>query len=464
MPPSVKLVAIDDTPASLELVSESLQQDGLTIFTATDPEEGLDLIFQERPQIVLLDLVMPKLSGLEVLERVVEFDPAIDVILMTAHYTTETAVEAIQKGASDYLNKPVSISALRSRVEKLLADVRRRQRALDLDTEMVETSRFEGMIGRSPLMWDLFARIRRVAPHYRSTLITGPTGTGKDLVAKALHNLSPASSGRFVTCNCSAVVETLFESELFGYVKGAFTGAASDKMGLMEFAHGGTLFLDEIGDMPLSTQAKLLRALQNQEVTRVGSVTPRKVDVRVIAATNRDVRDLMAQKHFREDLYYRLAMVELRTPALADRREDLPLLEKFLLDRFTAQFNKCIRGLTRRAQIVLARHSWPGNIRELENVLGHACMMAMGDMIDVEDLPASLWNQERAAGNSHEPEPPGNSATSFSVSPAVSFDEHEKGLLADALERAGGNQSEAARLLRISRDRLRYKMAKYDLH
>jgi DNA-binding NtrC family response regulator len=459
MLPSVKLVAIDDTPTSLELVSESLQQEGLSIFTATDPEEGLDLVFQEHPQIVLLDLVMPKLSGLDVLERIVEFDPAIDVILMTAHYTTETAVEAIQKGASDYLNKPISIPALRSRVEKLLSDVRQRQRALELDSELLETSRFEGMIGRSPLMWDLFARIRRVAPHYRSALVTGPTGTGKDLVAKALHNLSPAGSGRFVTCNCSAVVETLFESELFGYVKGAFTGAAGDKMGLMEFAHGGTLFLDEIGDMPLSTQAKLLRALQNQEVTRVGSVTPRKVDVRVIAATNRDVQDLIAQKQFREDLYYRLAMVELRTPALADRREDLPLLEKFLLDRFAVQFNKDIRGLTRRAQIVLARHSWPGNIRELENVLGHACMMAISDMIDVEDLPGSLRHNERtvvaAAGNSHEPEQSGDSQ--------VSFDEHEKGLLADALERASGNQSEAARMLRISRDRLRYKMAKYNL-
>src|SRR3984885_11072905 len=265
MLPGIKLVAIDDTPASLELVSEALQQDGLTIFTSTDPEEGLDLIYQEHPQIVLVDLMMPKLTGLQVLERVVEFDPSIDVILMTAHYSSETAVEAIQKGASDYLNKPISIPALRVRVEKLLADARRRQRALVLDSELVDTARFEGMIGRSPLMWDLFARIRRVAPHYRSALITGPTGTGKDLVAKRLHNLSPAKSGRFVTCNCSAVVETLFESELFGYVKGAFTGAATDKMGLFEFAHGGTLFLDEIGDMPSNTQAKLLRTLQNQE-------------------------------------------------------------------------------------------------------------------------------------------------------------------------------------------------------
>ncbi len=456
MPPSIKLVAIDDTPESLELVSEALQQEGLAIFTATDPEDGLDLVFQEHPQIVLVDLVMPKLSGLEVLERIVEFDPAIDVILMTAHYTTETAVDAIRKGACDYLNKPISISALRSRVEKLLAAARQRQRALALDTELLETSCFEGMIGRSPIMWELFAHIRRVAPHYRSALITGPTGTGKDLVAKALHNLSPANSS-FVTCNCSAVVETLFESELFGYVKGAFTGATSDKMGLFEFAHGGTLFLDEIGDMPLSTQAKLLRALQNQEITRVGSVTPRKVDVRVIAATNRDVQELIAHKQFREDLYYRLAMVELRTPALADRREDLPLLEKFLLDRFRNQFNKDIRGLTRRAQIVLARHSWPGNVRELENVLGHACMMTISDMIDVEDLPASLRNGRAVAVTaSSAQEAEQNQST-------VSFDEHEKGLLASALERAGGNQSEAARILRISRDRLRYKMGKYDL-
>src|SRR5579863_9673076 len=390
MAPTVKLVAVDDTASSLELVAESLQQEGLAIYTSTDPEEGLDLVFREHPQIVLLDLVMPKMSGLDMLERIIAFDPAIDVILMTAHYTTETAVEAIQKGACDYLNKPISIPALRSRVERLLTDARQRQRALELDRELIETSKFEGMIGRSPLMWDLFAQIRRVARHYRSALITGPTGTGKDLVAKALHNLSPASSGRFVTCNCSAVVETLFESELFGYVKGAFTGATADKMVLFEFASGGTIFLDEIGDMPLTTQAKLLRVLQNQEITRVGSVTPRKVDVRIVAATNRDVQDLIEQKQFREDLYYRLAMVELRTPALADRKEDLPLLEKFLLDRFSKQFDKQISGITRRAQIQLARHSWPGNIRELENALGHACMMTLGDMIDVEDLPPSI--------------------------------------------------------------------------
>jgi DNA-binding NtrC family response regulator len=456
MPLTVKLLAVDDTPSSLELLSESLRQEGLAIFTSTDPEEGLELVYREHPQVVLLDLVMPKMSGLQMLERIVEFDPAIDVILMTAHYTTETAVEAIQKGACDYLNKPVSIPALRTRVAKLVAGVRQRQRALQLDQELLETCRFEGMIGRSPLMWELFARIRRVAPHYRSALITGPTGTGKDLVATALHSLSPAGSGRFVTCNCSAVVETLFESELFGYVKGAFTGANSDKMGLIEYAHGGTLFLDEIGDMPLATQAKLLRTLQNQEVTRVGSVTPRKVDVHVVAATNRDVEELIAQKQFREDLYYRLAMVELKTPALNERKEDLPLLEKYFLERFSTQFNKEIRGLTRRAQIVLAKHSWPGNIRELENALGHASMMTMSDVIDVEDLPQSIRRQD-----GWKQAPAGESSQGSDSS--ASFEDHEKELLVDALARASGNQSEAARILKISRDRMRYKMAKYDL-
>ena len=228
-------------------------------------------------------------------------------------------------------------------------------------------------------------------------------------------------------------------------------------MGLVEFAHGGTLFLDEIGDMPLTTQAKLLRVLQNQEVTRVGAVTPRKVDVRVVAATNRDVPEMIAQRQFREDLYYRLAMVELKTPALAERKEDLPLLEKFILERFSGQFKKDIRGITRRGQILLARHSWPGNIRELENALGHACMMTMSDMIDVEDLPIYRPKERAHAAAAS------SDGTLEALDPSGSLEEHEMRLLADALEQADGNQSAAARILRISRDRMRYKMAKYNL-
>ena len=452
-----KLVAIDDTPESLELITEALSEDPIQIFTSTDPEDGLEMVFHERPQIVLLDLVMPKLSGMEVLERIVEFDPGIEVILMTAHYSTESAVEAIKKGASDYLNKPISITLLRDRVHKLMEEARQRQRSHELDNELLTASQFEGMVGRSPVMWDLFARIRRVAPHFRTVLLTGATGTGKELAARALHQLSPVSGGRYVVCNCSAVVETLFESELFGYVKGAFTGANQDKMGLFEYAHNGTLFLDEIGDMPMNTQAKLLRVLQNQEVQRVGSLSPRKVDARVIAATNHDLKALISQSRFREDLYYRLSMVEIRTPRLAERKEDLALLEHYFIRKFAEQYQKTIQGLTQRAQIVLARYSWPGNVRELENVLGSACMMVMGETIDVADLPENMHPHALDASAAVAP------GVGSELDKDLSLEEQERLLLISALERSGGNQSQAARLLRISRDRMRYKMSKHNL-
>ena len=449
----VQMVIIDDNAGSLELLSTALARDGLRIITAQDPEDGLEAIFREHPDIVLTDLVMPGTSGMEVLERVVEFDPAIDVILMTAHYTSESAVEAIQKGASDYLNKPVSISGLRERISKLIEDTRRRQRAMALGDELLENAQFEGMVGRSAAMWEAFSRIRRIAPHYRSVLLTGETGTGKELAARALHNLSPVAHGRFVVLNCSAVVETLFESELFGHVRGSFTGATQDKAGLFEFADKGTIFLDEIGDMPIGTQAKLLRTLQNQEVLRVGSLTPRKVDVHVIAATHRDLHAAIAEKQFREDLYYRLSMIEVRLPPILERKEDLPLLTKYFVEKFSSQFRKDIRGLTQRAQVVLARHNWPGNVRELENVLGHACIMAVAETIDVQDLPEYLRFPSRRGVSPPVAAPQGDET----------FEGHEKRLLADALAKAAGNQSQAARELRIGRDALRYKMRKHGL-
>jgi DNA-binding NtrC family response regulator len=458
---SVSLVIIDDNPGSLELLSSALAQDDLNIAVASDPESGLDLVYELHPQIVLTDLVMPGMSGMEVLERIMEFDPATDVILMTAHYSTESAVEAIRKGASDYLNKPIPIATLRQRIGQMVGEARRRQRALQLENELLTGCEFEGIVGNSPLMWDMFSKIRRVAPHYRTVLVTGETGTGKDLAARALHRLSPVSQGRYVVLNCSAVVETLFESELFGHVKGAFTGATQDKMGLFEHAHGGTLFLDEIGDMPLATQAKLLRALQNQEIQRVGSLSARKVDVRVIAATHRDLPAAIAERQFREDLYYRLSMVEIRIPKLAERREDLPLLERSFIAKFAGQYGKNVRGLTPRAQILLGRHHWPGNVRELENVIGHACMMVMGDTIDVRDMPEYLWNSsERASSAIANAEQDGAQPSPGGV---ASLEDQERRLIVQALESAGGNQSRAARLLRIGRDALRYKLKKYNL-
>ena len=452
--PALSLLIIDDNPGSLELLSSALAQPDLEILTASDPEEGMDLVHSRHPQIVLTDLIMPGMTGMEVLERVMEFDPATEVILMTAHYSTESAVEAIKKGASDYLNKPVSIAALRTKIGALLESARKRLRASQIADELLASAEFEGIIGNSPSMWDMFSRIRRIAPHYRAVLIAGETGTGKDLISQALHRLSPASQGRYVVLNCSAVVETLFESELFGHVRGSFTGATHDKAGLFEHAHGGTLFLDEIGDMPLSTQAKLLRVLQNQEVLRVGSLTPRKVDVRVIAATNRDLRTEIAEKRFREDLYYRLSMVEINVPSLEVRKEDLPLLERHFIAKFAAQYGKEISGLTRRAQIRLSLHTWPGNVRELENVIGHACMMTMGDTIDVQDLPPYL--------NSASP-PEEAAAAPENVSGVATLEDQERQLIMRAMQSASGNQSEAARLLRIGRDALRYKLKKHNL-
>ena len=438
--PSVILLAIDDDPTSLELIIEALSREGLEILTAGDPETGLELFVRVHPQIVLVDLMMPIMSGMDLLERIIASDPAAEVILMTGHYSTESAVEAIQKGARDYLTKPLDLEKLRGRITGLLAEAKHREHAFQLDRELLETYQFEGMIGRSPLMLDVFAKIRRIAPHFRTALVSGNTGTGKELVARALHRLSPASSCPFVVCNCAAVVETLFESELFGYVRGAFTGATQDKVGLFEFANGGTVFLDEIGEMPLAAQAKLLRVLQNQEVQRVGSPAVRKVDVRVVAATNRDLRALVTEGEFREDLYYRFGTIEIILPPLADRKEDLPLLQRYFVERYAREYKKKINGITRRAQAILASYSWPGNIRELDNVIGLAAMMIEGNVIDAKDLPPHLSTQAPK--------------TSRREKDLVSFEELQRRHLQHVLAHVGGDKTRAAEILGISRSSL----------
>ena len=451
-PSKVSVLVVDDHPGSLEFVSSALRTDGVDVLTSSNPEDALETVYRVRPQVILTDLVMPGMTGMDLLERVVEFDPSIQVVLMTAHYSTESAVEAIRKGACDYLDKPIKVGVLRERVGRLIEDARQMQRAGRLEQELLDSCQFEGIVGRSPLMWEVFSRIRRIAPHFRTVLITGETGTGKDLIARGLHRLSPVGTGRFVALNCSAVVETLLESELFGHVRGAFTGAVVDKPGMFEHAHGGVLFLDEVGDMSAGAQSKLLRALQNQEVQRVGSLATRKVDVRVVAATHRDLREKVANGSFREDLFYRLSMIEIRVPPLRDRKEDLPLLERYFVRKYSEQFNKTVRELTQRAHLALARHNWPGNVRELENVVGHSCMMTGSEVIDVGDLPDYLVSP------SHVASPVGHDNPS-----PQSFEEHERQLIADALARSGGNQSEAARMLRIGRDALRYKIKKHGL-
>jgi DNA-binding NtrC family response regulator len=432
-----KLLVIDHEPRALELIKGTLLDSGLEILTAKGAAEGLDILRRTCPRIVLLDLMMPGVVGLEMLTSILSMDPGTEVILMTADYSAEAAVEAIQKGACDYLSKPLNLDNLRRRISQLLQEAEERRRTYRLDHELVNACQFEGIVARSPVMLDVFAKIRRVAPHFGTALVTGATGTGKELVARALHRLSPAASNPFVVCNCSAIVESLLESELFGYVKGAFTGAAQDKIGVFEYANHGTVFLDEIGELPLAAQGKLLRVLQNHEIQRVGSPVPRTVDARVIAATNRNLRSMVSEGTFRADLYYRLAMVEIKLPGLAERREDLPLLERYFLEKYAAEYKKPLTGMTRRAQSRLANYSWPGNIRELENVIGNACMMVDGTLIDVGDLPDPIRGQAKDLPSQDDI--------------LISLDELQKRHTRRVLERVGGNKSQAAEILGISR-------------
>ncbi|MCS7023418.1 MAG: sigma-54 dependent transcriptional regulator [Bryobacteraceae bacterium] len=430
------MLAIDDDPSCLDLLRAALEREGLEITTSEDPEDGLTLVERQHPQIVLVDVMMPKMSGMEVLEKIRQIEPAADVILITAHYSTDAAVKAIRAGACDYLTKPLNLDDLEARVGGLIEEWSRRWRAHRLDEELVEAYQFQGMIGRSPAMLDVFTRIHRVAPHYRTALVTGPTGTGKELVARALHDRSPVSGGRFVVCNCAAIPETLLESELFGHVKGAFTGAMQDRIGLFEYAHGGTLFLDEIGEMPLAAQAKLLRAIQQQEVQRLGSPASKQVNVRIVAATNRDLRQAVAQKQFREDLFFRLSMVEVSLPALADRMEDLPLLIRHFLHKACQQFGKEINGLSRQAEAILTRYGWPGNIRELQNVIEYAVMVAEREEIQRQDLPEYFLRPETRLE---------------AESRWLTLDQMQRRYAREVVEAMGGDKGKAAALLGVSR-------------
>ena len=440
--PIRRLVAIDSDPHTLALIQDVLRSDFLEIFTSSDCNEGLALIREKRPHIVLLDKGMPNDIGIGLLEQITDLDPGIETILMAGQYDTEFAVEAIKKGACDYLGKPISIPQLRKTIENILIELGKRRESSVLDEQLLQSFQLQGMVGRSPLMLDLFRKIRRVAPHFRTALLLGETGTGKELAAKALHRLSNAASGPFVACNCGAIVEGLAETELFGCVKGAYTGATQDRVGLFEHANGGTILLDEIGELSLATQTKLLRVLQNQEIRRVGSTTARKIDVLVLGATHRDLPAMVRQGTFREDLYYRLSMMTLSVPSLVERKEDLPLLTRHFIHVFSKQYKKQVRGLTRRAQVVLGRHSWPGNIRELENVLNHGCMLADGNAIDVRDLPDYMRNLPEVGLGS-----------------LLSMDEVQKRHARLLVERMG-NKKQAAELLGISRTKLYDLLAK----
>ena len=434
----LSLLVIEDDPSLGDPILRSLRQMPVNVFVAHDVDSALVLLRQHRPRIVLLDLDLRASQGLDLLEHIVKFDPGIEVILTSGEYVPSLAIDAIQRGAADYLTKPISVAGLRARVERSIEAAQRNKHTRELDAELLSSFRFQGMVGRSPRLLDLFNKVARVAPHFRTVLISGASGTGKELVARSLHHLSPAGKGPFVVCNCAALPEALAESEMFGFIKGAFTGAVRDTAGLFEQADNGVVFLDEIGEMPLAMQAKLLRVLQTHEIQRVGSAKPRKLNIRVIAATNRDLPSAVADRTFRDDLYYRLSSVHLQLPPLVERMEDLILLQRHFVEKFSKQYAKDIKGLSRRAQNLLAQHSWPGNVRELENLIAHACMMCEGGVADVVHFPPSFKLEP----------------VTRTLLPLVSLKDAQKKYVLQVLEAVEGNKARAADILGISRSTL----------
>jgi DNA-binding NtrC family response regulator len=452
------LVVVDDEQGILDVVSRFARRAGFDVIACSGGREAIALLQTRRADLVMVDLRMPDVGGLDVLRTIRETDPHCQAVLMTGYASVDTAVEAIKLGAMDYLSKPIDFG----RLDQLLASVRdeiaRRRSLVSSESDLARQLEFCGMIGRGPLMQDLFGLIRRLAPHVRTALISGDTGTGKELVARALHKIGPRRERRFVTVNCSAVVETLFESELFGHVRGAFTGATENKPGLFEAADGGTLFLDEIGELPLTVQAKLLRVLELGEVHRVGSLEPRRVNVHVIAATNRDLRADLAAGRFRSDLYYRLNVVEVVLPRLRDRPEDIPYLTAAFVRETSERLRKPLLGVTPGAERLLASALWDGNVRELRNVIERACILADGDVITERELAGSLTGRQSAAVPAAPPRTVDTRPADGELLVNVERDHIQR-----ALARAGGNKKAAAQMLGLSRRALYRRLERLEL-
>jgi two-component system response regulator HydG len=451
------LVVVDDEQGILDVVSRFARRAGYDTETCSNGRDAIALLQARRADLVMVDLRMPDVGGLDVLRAIRDIDPRCQAVLMTGYASVETAVEAIKLGATDYLSKPLDFP----RLEQLLAGVRddleRRRSLLSIEGDVARRLEFCGMIGRGPAMQELFGMLRRLAPHVRTALVTGETGTGKELVARALHQMGPRKDRRFVTVNCSAVVETLFESELFGHVRGAFTGATDHKPGLFELADNGTLFLDEIGELPMSVQAKLLRVLELGEVHRVGSLEPRKVSVHVLAATNRDLRAEVAAGRFRSDLYYRLNIVEVKLPPLRERREDIPYLTASFVRDTAERLQKTVVGLTPGAERVLAASSWDGNVRELRNVVERACILCDGDLITERELAVSM------PSTPYSPQHVAHAASGFEAPDDALLVNVEREHIQRALVRANGNKKAAARMLGLSRRALYRRLERLDL-
>jgi two-component system response regulator HydG len=439
---TMTVCVVDDDPSMVEMLRTTIEHLGFGALGTTDPKEALEHIRTGRCRVVLSDLKMPEMDGLKLLEQALEQDPGVHIILMTGFYSLDSAIEAIKRGAYDYLCKPLERPRLKKTLDELAELYSQRRRIRELEEQLLVDLEFHGIVGKSPAMLEVFDLARKVAKHYTNVLLTGQTGTGKELVAKAIHQMSPLGQQRFAICNCSAMVDTLLESQLFGHVRGSFTGASDTRPGLFEYASGGTVFLDEVGETSLAMQAKLLRVIQNREIQRVGSPEVRHVDVRLIAATNRDLRAAVLAGRFREDLFYRLSTIQIRVPSLAERLEDIPILVQYFLKKYNEAYGKRILGLTRRAQTVLLQHAWPGNVRELENVISSASITSVNDFIDVDDLPEQVQKPQGSAGARGEPWRP------------LPLEEVRRQHIHRVLEMCEGNRVRASQILGIGRTSL----------
>jgi len=450
-----RILIVEDEEKLRRVLELQLMTAGFDVDKAPNAEEGLKQV--DRASLVLSDLRLPRMDGLEFVKQVRSQNAQVPVIMMTAYGSVETAVEAMKSGATDFLLKPFSLDHLLQVVSKALEVRDLREENRELKAELGRRYEFDNIIGRSGAMQEIFATIERVAPSRATVLLTGESGVGKDLIARAIHFHSPRKDRPLVKINCSALPENLMESELFGYEKGAFTGAQTSKPGKFEQADTGTVFLDEIGDVPTPIQVKLLRILQEREFERLGSNVTRHIDVRLVAATNQDLRAALENGTFREDLYYRLNVVPLNIPPLRERKVDIPQLANHFVHKLAPDAGTPVEGITEAAMEKLVNYHWPGNVRELENVIERSLVMATGKQLDVNDIRLENAPRPKAAGTGA-----GGGDAHF-LPEGMSLDQYEQDIIREALRRADGNKSQAARLLGLTRNALRYRLTQMGL-
>jgi two-component system response regulator HydG len=449
----VDILIVDDDPGHLTTLKTILKSWGYRVEGADDGQSALDLI-RERPfDLILMDVRMARMSGLEALKHIKTYNPAIPILIMTAYSSVESAVEAIKAGAYDYLTKPLDFEALKLTIERALEHIHLKAENRALKEKLVAEFDIRNIVGKSRAMKDLLDMLAMVSPAEATVLITGESGTGKELIARCIHYNSPRKRHPMVVVNCAALTDTLLESELFGHEKGAFTGADKRREGRFMQADKGTIFLDEIGETSPTMQAKLLRVIQEREIERVGGEETLKVDVRILAATNRNLEEDVSAGKFREDLFYRLNVVTLNVPALRDRRDDIPLLAQHFLEKYSAKNRKTVKGFTPQAMDLLVKYEWPGNVRELENAIERGVILLTGEHISEKELPLSILQNV-------------DPAEEHLLSPAAAADprpleEVEREAILAALEAVGGNKSEAARRLGITRKTLHQKLKRY---